>query len=205
MSKKIDLGVKDISESGAMGSKADQIKKVSELIGEIRLLGVRYDGSCFAADPIDASDVKYKTLWRVRVNDIVLSNINAVNGAIGVVPEQFAGCYISSEYTVLRVKDGIDPHVFQLLLRSPECRADLLLNASGIGRHRVTLAGVAKTKIPYPDEKLSKELLKDLKEARELEQRARVLFEKTAVRVGKELAVDTPSAHELLRAFKPPK
>jgi type I restriction enzyme M protein len=186
-------------------AQAERLIRVAEYDDEVRLLSVRYDGTCFAGDAVAASDLKYKTLWRVETDDLVLSNINAVNGAIGVVPAELRGCFVSPEFTVLRARPGVDPRILQLILRSPECRVDLLLLASGIGRHRVTMRGASQTRIPLPLQATTRDVLADLTEARELQERVRELQERATSRLQSDLGVDTPRATELLQAFKPPK
>ena len=179
--------------------------QTANMDGEVRLLGVRYDGTCFANEPLEAGTLKYKTVWRVRERDVVLSNINAVNGAIGVVQQELDGCFVSPEYTVVRAKDGVDPYVLQAILRTPESRADLLLNASGIGRHRITVESVSNVRIPYPKRELAQKFLADLASAREYSRKSKQLFEHVNQAVSEKLAMDTDSAREILKAFKPPK
>lgn len=185
-------------------STDDRLIRVTELTGEVSLLVVRYDGHCDATEPIEASELKYKSLFRVAEDDIVLSNINAVNGAIAVVPANLAGSYVTSEYTVLRAK-SLDPRLVQLILRSPECRADLLLLASGIGRHRVRYSGASRTLMPKPKSGTEKAVLRDLDEAKTLFAKANTLQTRATERLTNDLAIDTPAAREILRAFKPPK
>src|ERR1035441_10509663 len=82
------------------------------------------------------SDGSYSKLYPVRAGDILISNIAASYGSMAVVPDDWDDSVVSSEYTVLRVRDGFDPAVVQLILRSPEIRSDVLLSSSGANRTR---------------------------------------------------------------------
>ena len=48
-------------------------------------------------------------LYRVRADDIVISNINAVNGAVAIVPKKLDGAVVTSEFTVCRAKGHRSP------------------------------------------------------------------------------------------------
>src|SRR5205085_1563329 len=91
----------------------------------IQVLVVRYEGIAEAGDEILAAEGSYARLYPVSGGDIVISNIAASHGSIAVVPDELDKSVVSSEYTVLKVKDGFDPRVVQLIVRSPEIRADL--------------------------------------------------------------------------------
>ena len=103
----------------------------------VTYLRVRYDGFAERGDETEASASQSPTLYRVHTDDIAISHINALHGAIGVVPPELDGLVVTNEYTVCRAKEGVDPRIVWLLLRSGEVRSDLLLLSTGIGRSRV--------------------------------------------------------------------
>jgi len=74
---------------------------------EVTFLVVAYDGSTRAGETKAASESNYSQLFRVHENDVVVSHINAVNGAIGVVGTDAEGFVVSNEYTILRPNDGM--------------------------------------------------------------------------------------------------
>ncbi len=110
----------------------------SEVVTHLR---VRYDGIAESGDEIRAADSNYARLFRVRSGDLVISHINAVHGAVALVPEEFDGFVVTNEYSVCRARPGVDPYLVWALLPSPEIRADLLLTSTGIGRSRVKWEG----------------------------------------------------------------
>ena len=84
-------------------------------------------------------EITYSQLYRVEANDLVISNINAVQGATGIILPGMAHVVVSPEFTILRVKDRrFNPFYLWNYLRSPEVRARLLSRSTGVGRHRIT-------------------------------------------------------------------
>lgn len=171
----------------------------------VTFLRIRYDGLAERGDEIDASDTNYSVLLRVRENDIVISNINAVHGAIAVVPAALDGCVVSSEFTICRARSGFDPRMVWLLVRSPEARSDLVVLASGIGRTRVQWENARNLKLPIPDEKTIKKAVSQLKESEELLTRAEAVRASAETLLNETLGLDNEEAWDLIKAFKPPK
>ena len=81
-------------------------KDSDELVTHLR---VRYDGFPEKGEKIFASDSTYNKLYLVKENDIAISNIGAVHGAIAVVPKHLDGLVVTTEYTIFRAKPGFDP------------------------------------------------------------------------------------------------
>jgi type I restriction enzyme M protein len=173
-----------------------------ELVTHLR---VRYDGFAEPGEAISASDSTYPVLYRVSKDDLVLSHINAIHGAICIVPEACEGMVVTSEYTVCRAKSGIDPRLVWLLLRSPEIRSDLLLNSTGIGRSRVRWATASDVALPEPPSAVAREVAQNIKKAEKKEQEARELRDKAQERLTKALSLDSKEAQRILAAFKPPR
>lgn len=171
----------------------------------VTLLRVRYDGTAESGETIAASDSTYETLYKVRAGDIVISHINAVHGAIAVIPEQLDGLVATKEYTVCRPHEGYHPFLIWQMLRSPEARADLLLSSTGMGRTRVDWEIVSKLQLPVPSEEVSKATVEAIQKARALEQQARQLYETAGASIGAALNLDNVEARALLAAFKPPR
>jgi type I restriction enzyme M protein len=173
---------------------------------EATYLVVGYDGFAKAGSTIDTSEsATGGTLTRVRQGQIVVSHINAVNGSICVVPEEYDGYVITSEYSNFEASPGVDPWVLWTLLRSPEIRAEFLVRASGVGRTRVDWETIADVSAPLPDAEVATLIANELTEAdrllREVQER-RNRARETAHR-----AYDLASedAQATLRKFKPPK
>lgn len=173
----------------------------SETVTHLR---VRYDGFAEVGETIFAADSTYAKLFPVQAGDIAISNIGAVHGSVAVVPSALAGCVVTQEYTILRAKDGIDPRLIWLLIRAPESRADLLLLATGISRHRVRWDVASQLMMPIPGNVLSKQTVKLLTEADELEQRARCLRGVAQKSIEDNMHLQSPLSTDILEAFKPP-
>jgi len=75
----------------------------------VRVLVVRYEGIAEEGEEVLPSEGTYSKLYPVHAGDIAISNIAASYGSIAVVPESLDGCVVSSEYTILKVKEGFDP------------------------------------------------------------------------------------------------
>jgi type I restriction enzyme M protein len=173
-----------------------------ELVTHLR---VRYDGFAETGETISASDSTYPVLYRVHEDELVISHINAIHGAICVVPKSCDGLVVTSEYTVCRAKDGMDTRLIWLLLRSPEIRSDLLLNSTGIGRSRVRWSTAGRVALPEPPAKTAREVGRDIKKAEQKEREASELREKAESDLAEALSLDSKEARRILAAFKPPR
>lgn len=183
----------------------DDVLDTSEADETVTFLRVRYDGVAESGEEKDASDSDYAILLRVHEGDLVMSNINAVHGAIAIVPPELDGHVVSNEYTICRAKDGIDPKLVWLLARSPESRSDLVLLASGIGRTRVAWENVRELEIAMPSAATAKAASKLIAESDELARNAMNARKKAEKTVYRELGLDNDEAWALINAFKPPR
>jgi type I restriction enzyme M protein len=113
-------------------------------------LRISYAGYATGGEKRLGSEISYDWIGRAESEDIVVSNINAVNGATCVLPEKAKGHLITSEYTVLRVKKqtDVDPMYLWSVLRSPAVIAEWLSSSTGLGRHRVTWDLLKDQKVP---------------------------------------------------------
>lgn len=172
---------------------------------EVTFLRVRYDGVAEAGESIPAASTNYRVLRRVRENDLVVSNINAVHGAFAVVPAKLDGLVVSPEYTVCRALKGIDPRLLWMLLRTPESRADLLLSATGIGRTRIVWENLKQLQLPQPKQELANEAVKAILDAERKEAEAAALRESITKKFESHLGMDNDVSRDIIEAFRPPK
>ena len=170
-----------------------------------RYLRVRYDGFCEAGDEFAFDDVQPQRFTTVRTGDVVFSHINAVHGAVGVVPEELDGCVVTSEYSVCRTLTADEEPVVWTLLRSVQARADLIALATGIGRTRVSWTEIARLQLPWPDETLRESIRDAFRKANEAERRARALRLDAAATTALQLNLAPAKAQEVISAFKPPR
>lgn len=172
---------------------------------KVRVLVVRYEGIAEEGEEVMPSEGTYARLFPVYGGDIAISNIAASHGSIAVVPDDLDGCVVSSEYTVLKVKEGFDPIVVQLILRSPEVRADILLSASGANRTRARWDAIRDIQIPYPKADMVAKVKALATEAGEAKRRAIAATEDAREKVESSLLLRSEAADTILAAFKPPK
>ncbi|WP_196588386.1 N-6 DNA methylase [Aliivibrio fischeri] len=185
----------------------DQNNWISSIDGRpsVTYLRVTYTGFCESGERIFIDQTQYPRLFRVRTGDIVVSNIAASHGSICIIPPEFDNYVVTNEYTVMKPKEGIDPKVLWMLMRSPEARADMLFLATGISRSRVTWDVIKNVTIPFPNGLDSKELASYIYEAEELEIKALKLREQAKKSLYSKYALSSGYTLGLLEAFKPPK
>lgn len=172
---------------------------------QVQLARVRYDGILEKGDTIYTVDSSSATLYRIHKHDLVLSNINAVNGAIGIVPEELDGLVVTSEYTVLRPNAGMDVSALWTLLRSPVARADMILLSTGIGRTRISWKQIKELRLPVLDAKQVKELSSIIDELFTTDRRKRNLLSKLQGFITHDVPMSDNEAGQILAAFKPPR
>ena len=166
---------------------------------------VSYEGFAELDKEVFASDVSYTTLHRVRAGEVVVSNINAVHGSVAVVPHELDGSVVSNEYTVLKPKDGMDPQLLRLLLRSPEARAELIASATGIGRTRVKWDSLRSLKLSVPSGAAAAKIVKSFAEAEEFERKAAKLRREVTVSTYNRYLLTSEEAQDIIAGFKPPR
>ena len=171
----------------------------------VTYLRVKYEGFAEAGDEIVTSDTNYDYLYRIHTNDIVISNIAASYGSVAIVPPELDGCVVTSEYTVLKSKEGVDPIIAWLLLRSPESRSEMLLTSTGISRTRVKWEILKTIKFPKPTPEIINQVVSLTNKANEAERL--VLENRTKAKDALEspLNLNSDEAWKTLRAFKPPR
>lgn len=168
-------------------------------------LVVRYDGSAISGNEIIPSETKHGKLFRVSAGQIVVSNIAASYGSIAVVPHELAGHVVSSEYTVLNVRDNFDPSVLWAVLRSPVVLSEILLVATGANRTRVKWEAMRLLNVPYPTKTVVQKFSKALSQAAQTERIAKKQKQEEIDGLVGVLLLKTDNAVTILSAFKPPK
>ena len=143
----------DIQLLGGLVDPVDETVSI-DLSRRYRFLRVTYEGRAELGESVLGREISYARVGMTRVGDIVVSNINAVNRAICVIPAGFDGLLVSNEFTVLRLKPGVtaDPQYIWSILRSSAVIAEWLSAASGVGRTRVNWSVLETQTIPLlPD------------------------------------------------------
>lgn len=89
---------------------------------------------------ISGSETSYKTLRRLEADDIVFSKLNAWEGAVTIVPQDFEGFFVSSEFPTFGFDHReADPVFLNCLVRSPEfwSRMNDVTQGSMVRRRRI--------------------------------------------------------------------
>jgi type I restriction enzyme M protein len=144
---------------GDAGASAETLGNLVDLVEEAvtldrdqeyQFLRISYAGMAERGERALGREVSYPSISHATVGDIVVSNINAVNGAICVMPDGMDDLLVSNEFTVLRLKPGAstDAHYLWSVLRTSGVVAEWLSGASGVGRHRVTWDVLKDQRVP---------------------------------------------------------
>ncbi|QGG39904.1 N-6 DNA methylase [Aeromicrobium yanjiei] len=171
----------------------------------VTYLRVKYDGFCEAGEDVTVGDLTKQQLVRVKAGDIVISHINAIHGAIAIVPDSLAGCVVTSEFTVVRPSGSLPASVIWSILRTPESRADMLLLSTGIGRTRVTWDIVRQLQVPIPSSDVRARIDNALQAALDAEASVAALRTTARAVTEAELLLDSEHARTIISAFKPPR
>lgn len=169
-------------------------------------LRVAYNGHAESGERRRGDEVTYKRVSVAQPGDIVVSHINAVHGAICVVPEGLDGLLVSPEYTILRALPDADadPMYLWAVLRSAAVRAELLSDSSGMGRHRVDWEQLKNQQLPVYAKSEQAEIGKLYRKALEHQREIERCVEAAATRLAP-LALDGETARDKLERAKPPK
>ena len=104
-------------------------------------------------ETIRGVDTKYKTMTRLEEGDLVYSKLGAFEGAVAVVPEEFAGRFVSPEFPVFKVSPDVDPRYLDHVVSATTFADQLNAVTTGVGarQKRVGPASFMALTIPLPD------------------------------------------------------
>jgi len=103
---------------------------------EYKLLSVHFDGTVSLRETKLGKEFKYKQQFEAHAGDLAFARIDAINGAIGLVPKELHGSVCSQEYYILNPK--IDSYLLWKLLREEGALAQIRGLVSGMtGRRRI--------------------------------------------------------------------
>lgn len=118
-----------------------------------RQIGVKLWGEgAYERENIDGSQTKYKTLSKVRTDDIIVNKIWARNGSVAVVPEKLSGCYASSEFPLFSPnKEKIEPRWFHWITKTKFFWEQCDEKSQGTsGKNRIRPEQFLSVEIPLP-------------------------------------------------------
>ncbi len=152
------------------------------------------------------NELTYKYVQHPRANDLVVSNIAAVYGSVAVIPPVLEHVIISSEFTIMRLKNPyFDPWFLWGFLRSAEVKARLLSRSTGMNRHRVDWEMLKEIPVPLVDEGIQQQIGEQFKESVEYLRRAHTVRNEAADNLNNLLDLENEWAVQRLKAAKPPK
>lgn len=100
---------------------------------------------------IRGTETSYATLSELRAGQLTMSKLNAWEGALAVVPDEFDGSYVSPEYPVFEIDSNqADPAYIAHLVTWPGLWDRLTPRGSMVRRKRTNQTTLLATKVPLP-------------------------------------------------------
>ncbi|MFI0418655.1 restriction endonuclease subunit S [Spongiactinospora sp. 9N601] len=120
---------------------------------EYRIAGIYSFGKGLIKRPIiTGNETAYKALSRLNTGQLVMSKLNAWEGALTVVPEEFSGAHVSPEYPVFDIIEAeADVRYISHLVSWPTLWDRLTPRGSMVRRKRTTPTTLMSTPVPLPD------------------------------------------------------
>lgn len=173
---------------------------------EFTFLRVRYDGMAEEGETRLGREITYREVQRATDGDIVVSNIAMAHGASCVFPSDLSHTLLSSEFTIMRITDTrFSPWYLWAFLRSPEVRARILSEATGISRHRVSWEFLKNIPIPLLSPEMQNLITTRYSAAESAVREAERLRSAADAELYGNLNLENEWALRRLRAAKPPK
>ena len=174
---------------------------------EYRMLKVTYDGDVLESEREFGDELSYVKLYRVQKWDILFSNMGVGRGAIGIVPQEFDGAYVSSEYTILDAPSKEDAIYYCTLLRTKEILGDILSSTTGMNRGRLKWDDMRTIDVPLRDSEDSARLHATVKSLEALWEARKLCADMSSDQLGQlveSLKLDGEAARLRWLAYKPP-
>jgi type I restriction enzyme S subunit len=134
----------------------------------------------FAGQRKDGSEFAYRSLTRIQKGNFLYPKLMAWEGALGMVPENCDGLYVSPEFPVFEVRqDRVLPEVLDTYFRMPSVWPDLAAISTGtnVRRRRLHPRAFLQYKFPLPSMKIQRQFCLV---RRSIEQAKRIKNESTA-------------------------
>ncbi|MEV7908288.1 restriction endonuclease subunit S, partial [Streptomyces anulatus] len=101
---------------------------------------------------IQGSETAYQRLTPLKSGQLVMSKLNAWEGAIALVSPEFDGSHVSPEYPVFNINElEADPRYIEYLVAWPEIWEKLTPRGSMVRRKRTTPQTLMELEVPLPD------------------------------------------------------
>jgi type I restriction enzyme S subunit len=112
-----------------------------------------YGRGLFPKPPIEGISTSAKTLYRISTSQFIYSRLFAFEGAYGMVPDGFDGCFVSNEYPTFECdSEHICAAFLWAYFRSPRVWAAVAAKSQGLGdrRQRVQPEKLLKHRLRLP-------------------------------------------------------
>jgi type I restriction enzyme, S subunit len=133
-----------------------------EATGSYHFAGVYCFGrGVFAGHRKNGSEFAYRSLTKIQKGNFVYPKLMAWEGALGVVPENCDGLYVSPEFPVFEVRqDRVLPEVLDTYFRTPSVWPQLAAISTGtnVRRRRLHPKAFLQYKFPLPSMKVQRQL-----------------------------------------------
>jgi len=91
----------------------------------------------FRKDEVSGMDFEYDRLTRLRTGELTYPKLMAWEGALGIVPHNCDGCYVSPEFPVFSVDESkVLPEILDIHFKSPTVWRDLAAISTGTNLRR---------------------------------------------------------------------
>ena len=116
-------------------------------------------------EKIRGKDIGRKNQFRVHVGQLVVSSIDARNGAAGIVPKGAEGCVVTDNFWVFKIDDNmVMPSFLQQLLARPGVTSQIKAISHGTtNRQYITIDQFLKVIVALPNKKEQKKFLAQYK------------------------------------------
>lgn len=135
----------------ALTRKSADVARRETDAAAIKLITLHFDGEIDPRRQRGTNPIKGR-LWWADPGDVVYSQIDVRNGAIGIVPEDLGRVCVTSEYPVYTVNPAVtDAGYIKLLFRTTVFRRKINTMISGAsGRKRVQPSDLEAVDVPLP-------------------------------------------------------
>jgi type I restriction enzyme M protein len=198
-----------ISSIGELCKEIDkntQIIKPKDFAEEsFRILTIGYNGRCRAEETRLGKHINYSTMIVLKEGDLVFSEYNAFNGAIGYITQEFEECLASGSYTVVRCDDKNISLYLWSILRTTEIKADLLTSAVGMGRQTIDWDNIKQVKLPLLSNDEINVVAKNILEAWDKEKQINQIYKNVQQTLHQSFSVESEESKIRFLQTKPPK
>jgi type I restriction enzyme S subunit len=122
---------------GEVINQVSRAVRVDELI-EARYAGVRWNvGGVYERETVPAEQIKGKTLYRIKRDDIVYNRMWATKASFGVVKNDADGCFVTNDFPVFTVNpEAISPEYVEAIFHTTSFQSEAAGRAVGTTERR---------------------------------------------------------------------